>query len=99
MAAIAEYPAGSIKLNKFFGPNVRLLVDGKPFESHRLDIVFPSEVDVRTAAEKLVRVTITNREDALRFILAVLDEYDRSGNKPVVESGPVNTKVGPVSAE
>jgi hypothetical protein len=87
MTAIVTYPAGAIKLTQFFGPNVRVLVDGKPFESHRLDIVFPSEDDVKSAMAKLVRVATANRSDAIAFILRVLDEY-----QPILESGPVNTK-------
>lgn len=75
MSSIAEYPAGAIKLNKFFGSSVRLLVDGAQFENHRLDIVFPSESDVKTAIARLVRVVVANREDAVKFILSVLDEY------------------------
>jgi hypothetical protein len=72
---IVKYPAGAIKLNKFFGQSVRVLVDGTAFEAHRLDIIFPSETDLKTAMQKLVRVACSNREDAVRFILGVLDEF------------------------
>jgi hypothetical protein len=84
---IITYPAGAIKLNKFLGPNIALLVDGMRFENHRLDVVFPSEAEVRKTIARLVRVAIANREDAVKFILDVLDEYH-----PILESGPVNTK-------
>jgi hypothetical protein len=72
---IAEYPDRAITLNKFLGSKVELLIDGAFCPAHRLHVVFPTEADLREAIIKLVRVSISNREDALNFMLGVLDEY------------------------
>lgn len=84
MSNIAQYPPNAIKANKFFGPSIRLLVDGASFENHRLDIIFPTTDDIRMAAAKLVRAAMATREDALRFMLTVIDEYQSASNKPPV---------------
>ena len=87
MGAIVEYPKTAIKLIKFFGPNVKVLVDGAAFENHRLDIVFLSEYSLTEAIGKLIRVTIANREDAVRLLLQVIDEYNGS---PALKPTPLN---------
>jgi hypothetical protein len=72
---IVDYPVGAIKLHKFLGPAVQLLIDGTVCDTSRADIVFPTEANLKEAIGKLVRVALVNREDAFRFMLAVLDEY------------------------
>lgn len=92
---VVEYPAGAIKLHRFLGPSIRVLVDGRQFENNRLDVIFPNESELKAAIGKLVRVATGSREDALRFILGVMDEYSQAATAAAVDPDPVKIeKIG-----
>jgi hypothetical protein len=100
---IVQYPVGAIKAHRFFGPAVKLLIDGLRFDNDRLDIVFPTENDLKVAVGKLVRVVMADRESALKFLLSVLDEFPKASNCPLVGCqlvGPHDHSTGgPVSSK
>jgi hypothetical protein len=74
--AIAQpRPEDAIRLDEFCSEGVLTWVDGRAFDLNRIELHFPSQEIKLSTAARLVRELISNREEAVKFILDVMDQF------------------------
>jgi hypothetical protein len=76
-------PKEAKRLDEFCGANVRVWIDGRAIELNRVEILFPTKADQINAAEHFAHVSLETREDALNFLLNVLDHFSKAPVKSV----------------
>jgi hypothetical protein len=67
-------PEDVIRLDEFCSPDVRAWIDGANVELNRLEIQFPSEKVKLESLARLLRESIRNRHETVKFILDVLEK-------------------------
>lgn len=68
-------PEGTLRFDQIFGPGVRSWIDGQSVELNRVEVHFPNEEIKLNSVARLVKEAINSREEAVKFLLDVIDQF------------------------
>lgn len=84
----APRPEGTIRLDEFCGTTCQIWIDGRPLELNRIELFFPNRTEKISAVERLAHASLETREDALQFLLNVLEHFSRKPKVAKAEVAP-----------